>query len=61
VLHDQEEGRADNIHRVFDARSPPSLTELIGRSPEGIWALEVEDRAAQDEGEIISFGLELGL
>jgi len=61
VLHDREGGGSQNLRRVYDTASTPGLASLIGKSPQGAWKLNVSDRAKRDVGQIVSFGVELGL
>jgi subtilisin-like proprotein convertase family protein len=32
---------------------------VVGKNPEGTWTLQVEDKAKQDTGKIVSFSVEL--
>ncbi len=59
MLHDRQGRGTPNLRRTYDAATTPALGELVGLKPEGDWTLEVEDKASQDEGRIVSFGLEL--
>jgi len=61
VLHDREDGGAQNIHRVYDAASTPALSRLVGSAALGEWKLEVHDSAKRDVGDIRSFAVELEL
>jgi subtilisin family serine protease len=61
VLHDREDGGAQNIHRVYDAASTPALSRLVGSVALGEWKLEVHDSAKRDVGHIRSFAVELEL
>ena len=61
VLHERQGGGTRNIHRVYDVASTPALAALEGAKPAGVWKLEVHDHAEHDEGQILSFALELEL
>jgi subtilisin-like proprotein convertase family protein len=61
VLHDREGGTTNNLNRSYDAASTPALTELVGKSPQGAWTLDVTDKANQDTGQILRFMVELSL
>jgi len=50
-----------NINRTYDPLSTNALAQLIGKSPEGAWTLQVEDKARQDVGKIERFTVELEL
>jgi subtilisin family serine protease len=60
VLHDRAGGGARNLRRSYDAASTPGLASLAGQGAEGVWKLEVTDKARRDVGRIVSFALELG-
>lgn len=59
ILHNRSGGATRNLKRVFDALTTPALEALKGRSAKGTWTLQVEDRAAQDVGTLVRYGLEL--
>jgi subtilisin family serine protease len=59
TLHNRSGGRTQNLRRVYDAVTTPGLGGLAGKSPKGVWKLEVRDAAAFDTGMIRKFGLEL--
>ncbi len=61
VLHNRTGGGTDNLKATFDALNTPKLATLAGKTAAGEWALEVEDKAAGDEGQLRHFGLELVL
>jgi subtilisin family serine protease len=59
-LHAREGSSGDNIRRTYDVVSTPALQGLIGKVVSGDWGLKVADQAAQDEGILHEFSLELG-
>lgn len=61
MLHNRTGGKADNIDRNYNATTTPALAQLVGKSPAGVWTLEVEDKAKQDTGKMLRFGVELDL
>ena len=61
TLHDRGGSSTKNIRRTYDAVSTPALAALAGSDPSGKWKLEVSDNARQDQGAIVSFGVELDL
>ena len=61
VLHNRTGGTTNNIKRQYDTLSTPALAGLVGATPAGTWTLEVTDRAARDQGNILSFTVELDL
>jgi subtilisin family serine protease len=61
VLHDRSGGGTQNLNRNYDVGSTPGLAQLQGLSPQGLWSLEVEDRAKRDTGSILRFSVELDL
>ena len=60
TLHERDGGEKDNLRQSYDSVSTPSLAACVGRSPKGIWTLDVKDEAKADEGVLRSFALELG-
>jgi subtilisin-like proprotein convertase family protein len=58
-LHDREGGGTDNLKTSFDEINVPNLSTVVGKNPEGAWTLQVEDKAKQDTGKIVSFSVEL--
>jgi subtilisin family serine protease len=58
-LHAREGGSTDNIQKVFDGINIPALQTFAGKSINGTWTLLVADDAAQDEGVLRSFALEI--
>ncbi len=61
TLHNRAGGAAHDLKRQYDKLNAPGLAACEGKSPQRAWTLEVADRAAEDEGAIKSFGLELAL
>ncbi|RMH37791.1 MAG: peptidase S8 [Nitrospirae bacterium] len=59
VLHDRAGGGTRNLRQRYDVVNVPALAALTGTVPTGMWTLTVEDTAAQDEGRIRKFSLEL--
>lgn len=59
TLHNRSGKGKNNLVRSYDTVDTRSLQRLIGKSLQGEWFLEVHDKANRDEGEIVSFGLEL--
>ncbi len=60
TLQDRQGGGTDNIKKTFDAVNVPRLAELVGKSPQGNWTLEVADIARLDTGTIRSLTVEIG-
>lgn len=59
VLHHRQGGGNKDLKTAYDMVNTPQLGALVGQSPAGIWTLEVEDQAKADEGQILSFSVEL--
>jgi subtilisin family serine protease len=59
-LHARGGGSVDNLRRTYDVVSTPELQNVIGKAVSGDWTLTVADEAAQDEGVLHAFSLELG-
>jgi subtilisin family serine protease len=59
VLHNRAGGSGKNLKRTYDASSVPKLASLAGKKCNGSWNLKIEDKAAQDSGTLVSFGVEL--
>ena len=56
VLHDGLPNNSDdNLVRTFTAATTPALSTLAGQPAAGSWRLKVVDRAAQDQGKLISW------
>jgi subtilisin family serine protease len=58
-LHTKEGGNTDNLRRTYDAVSTPALATLAGKTVSGDWTLTVADDAAQDEGVLHAFSLDI--
>ena len=61
VLHRRAGGATRDIKRTYDASSAPGLGALAGVNCRGTWTLRIEDKAARDDGTLLSFGLEIHL
>ena len=59
VLHNRTGGRSRNLKKTYDASIIPALARLSGKSANGTWSLRIQDADAQDEGTLISFGLDM--
>jgi len=59
VLHNRAGGSTKNLKKTYDAASTPALAMLAGKSANGTWSLRIKDAAAQDEGTLVSFGLDM--
>ena len=57
TLHAGTGGSTINLKRSYDTASTPMLANFTGMNPQGVWTLEVKDRARQDQGKIVSFSL----
>ena len=60
VLWERQGGNTDNIQGVFPTTLEPvdSFDLLKGKPLVGNWTLEVKDRASQDTGTLVSWGIE---
>jgi subtilisin-like proprotein convertase family protein len=58
-LHQRSGGSSRDIRRTFDLNTTPTLAAFAARSAQGRWTLKIADEAREDEGTLISFGLEL--
>ena len=38
----------------------PGFAHLLGKNPQGVWTLQVEDKAKADQGKILKFTVEIG-
>ncbi len=61
VLHNREGGSARNISRTYDPLNTGALAQLLGKSPQGAWTLQVHDKERHDVGKIERFSVELEL
>ena len=60
-VHSKSGEGTQNLKKSFDRINTPGLQALIGKNPEGTWKLRVKDTAAQDQGQVKSFSLEISL
>jgi len=60
VLHPQLGGSADNLITTYDSSVPGNLGGMIGQPMQGVWTLNVSDRARRDVGALRSWSIELG-
>jgi subtilisin family serine protease len=61
VLHNRSGGATQNLKRTYNATTTAALSRFTGASARGRWTLKVEDKAARDAGQLVSFGLDLTL
>mgnify|MGYP001424798194 CR=1 FL=1 len=61
TLHNRTGGGTDNLRLTYDAASVPGLTALVGKNPQGLWTLSVQDKERQDTGRILQFTVTLTL
>jgi subtilisin family serine protease len=59
LLHVREGGSANNLKKTYDAVSTPALQNMVGKSIAGQWTLTVTDEAAQDQGVLREFALDI--
>lgn len=59
TLYSRTGGATKNLKQTFDAITTPALSKFSGKQCNGVWALQIEDVAAQDFGTLVSFGLNL--
>lgn len=59
VLHDRAGGGAENIDRRFDYSTTAGLHQFQGEPAAGKWTLRVRDLAAQDQGRLQHWRLEI--
>lgn len=59
MLHNRQGASTRNISRTYDSLNTSDLTQLFGKSPQGSWTLQVEDKARHDVGKIERFTVEL--
>ncbi|MEO2029388.1 MAG: M6 family metalloprotease domain-containing protein [Fuerstiella sp.] len=57
VLHDREGADGDDIHQTYDSATTPDLANLAGNEVAGDWSLVVVDKASQDVGRLVEWGL----
>jgi subtilisin-like proprotein convertase family protein len=61
TLHDRTGGSTHNLKKTFDSANTPDVGKAIGKVAQGTWTLEVQDKAREDTGRILSYALEIGL
>ncbi|BCO08884.1 hypothetical protein GF1_12600 [Desulfolithobacter dissulfuricans] len=59
VLHDRSGNGRDNIKKTYDGVQVPGLLTLEGTPMQGQWQLAVSDHAAEDEGALRQWGLDI--
>lgn len=59
ILHQRVGGSSRDLRRTFDLNTTPALSQFGGRSAQGRWTLRIADTEREDEGTLVSFGLEL--
>jgi subtilisin-like proprotein convertase family protein len=59
VLHNRTGGGTKNLKKTYDASTTPALAGLSGKSVNGTWSLRMQDAEAQDQGTLVSFGLDM--
>lgn len=57
VLHNREGADGDDIHETYNNDSLPALAALVGFEVHGRWSLIVVDKASQDVGRLVRWGL----
>ncbi|MEM7477672.1 MAG: proprotein convertase P-domain-containing protein [Planctomycetota bacterium] len=57
LLHDREGGGRDDLSVSYDVTNLAALSSLTGESIQGVWSLEVADRAPADTGTLKSWRL----
>jgi subtilisin family serine protease len=61
VLHNRAGGSRDNLEMLYDPSNTPALAAYSGKQCSGTWTVRIEDKAAQDSGMLVQFGLHLFL
>jgi subtilisin family serine protease len=61
VLQSRQGGATRNLKKIWRAGDLPGLAALRGQSFAGTWKLRVADKAAQDQGTLVRFALDLTL
>jgi subtilisin family serine protease len=59
LLHAREGGSSNNLKKTYDTVSTPALQNLVGKSIAGQWTLTITDEAAQDQGVLREFALDI--
>lgn len=57
VMHDRIGGRQDNLIKLYDIDTLPTITEFIDSATEGDWTLSVSDNEGRDTGKLNAWGL----
>jgi subtilisin-like proprotein convertase family protein len=58
VLEDRTGGGAHDIVKSYRSAAEPQLfAQVVGKSAKGIWGLKVEDKAQDDVGVLVKWGL----
>lgn len=58
TLHNRTGNNISNLVKTFDITSTPQLSNIVGTDISGVWALEVVDLAAEDEGTLKQWGID---
>lgn len=59
VLHGRSGGATDNLVQTYDSASPGVLGSMLGQPMQGVWTLNVSDRAKRDAGKLRRWSIEL--
>jgi subtilisin-like proprotein convertase family protein len=59
LLHDRSGGATKNLKRIYDVGSTPEIAGFAGKNCSGIWSLEITDSEVEDNGTLVSFGINL--
>lgn len=57
VLHNHKGRDGDDIRKTYDSATFPKLAKLAGSEVRGNWSLVVVDKASQDVGRLVQWGL----
>ena len=60
-VHSKSGEGTQNLKKSFDRVNTPGLQALVGKNPQGVWKLKVQDKAGDDQGQVKSFSLEMSL
>ena len=61
LLHDRSGGRQDNLIKLYDIDTIPSIGEFINSTGAGTWTLSVSDNEGRDTGKLNAWGLRVKL
>ena len=61
LLHDRSGGRQDNLIKLYDIDTIPSIGEFISSTGAGTWTLSVSDNEGRDTGKLNAWGLRVKL